>query len=1345
MSETTDVTDSEDAPEVVLHTQEVSRADQIFCQTLREIVGRKGTGGARKPSKKKRGSASGQAPKGPPTLSETIGKLRTISQVPQVEEAKEFELAPVQAAIDKIDELRATLEGRTRRNSQELKKEEKDEVTKAVNAYEAAVAKMYENIAQRKVNELAAFQDGFNKKILAALGAVDTEKGASADPNGAEWVAANAKKAEVESARATKKGEGSLTQEDVDAAERDIPAAIQTAKTAIGIRLLAEKAVLAQEVATENLATPPPDALPDHVKQLAAAIKTFQAQQATTPLTAAVLTEGRKQKKDLVALHAEMGLRKKNLGDLKGALGEEAGNALGGLDPAAQAIVGDVVKAFPSAAEAATFCKNLGGPRTLEALLTKGCGGDVGMLKTVATKVDPVKLKKVLANGLGEKPGCLAELLKTGSVGDDPDAKGASFQKWIDTLDTHGEKAKTLLGTEGGIGDQPEVFGQMLAVGCGSDPAKFGKIMTGFEAGDINNLNALVKSGGFGKVEAKDGKEVRADCLGELMNTGCGGDPAKLKITLGKLTAPTDIAKVKALVESGGLGANPKALGELLKGADAAETKKAVAAKNGGALTGLEKAGVQGRAADQFTALAGAYSAPEDQKKLAAVLNAGGLGQKPALLSGALQTGCGGDPNKLKALTAGYSATEAKPLEHLNGLVTGSSLGDQPEVFGHLIGAGCDGAPDKLKKFAAGFDTPEKLGKLGNLIDVGGLGGQDTDEPDTLAKIYKTGLGEKPENLVHLDDAFDDTAQVKTIFDAFNTTPPDEPDSGLRLKTVLGSFGKPTAKADNVKIGLLKTKFYDGLDAQSNNSETQTLTNKNGVQTVVNESVLPLEDMLRMAATFERKPYVAPPAPKMTPPPALGTEQAKSEAACAKIDNTLATKQVVAAKEPNALNAFVQAQAAAAAARDAVTKLTTANERKNGADLAGRAYLQDALVYANTNGPAPVPDNSALIAAAGVADNARNAAVLSRNTARQARDNARQKATDSAEAVKRQKADADAKAKLVTTATELRDNLSGPAVQERSEAQNAVAPAEEAERLATEAEERSKGAAAKVQELSKTPIAPENTQAAQALAAAQREATDLAEATRLAKENAAGLRNTEKELRKKAEAAEKKLADANQALQAKQKNATDSAEKAVAFEAAAAAAAEAAKQGEDAVQAIEDALLAFDCRDIASADVKHFCSRHTRGNFPFDDDALSSKTDVEDDLDSGIEYREKRGSRKAKKTTLYPEGTTPADVTAYFEEAMQVLSKSGLIPKKADLLRAAASDNINNRSVDTFVTRTVNLPKAKLEVKVGFQYNIDTGKFTMTQFVPLSPLADGPQLETAEFWDMHAMKDAIGA
>lgn len=226
----------------------------------------------------------------------------------------------------------------------------------------------------------------------------------------------------------------------------------------------------------------------------------------------------------------------------------------------------------------------------------------------------------------------------------------------------------------------------------------------------------------------------------------------------------------------------------------------------------------------KLKALGESFADDADRERLGAVLNHGGLADKPEALSALLTQGCDGDMFKFKAfvsrlgdakdpqmstpamghfkavLDGGLGAAPgllAEVFKHNTPVNPGdadifgsfcATFGPDPTSLDHLLSTagfaattppppvqpkalalmlshGCDGDPAKLLALAQSGDAA----KVKNLLLAGGLG----QEPEALGQTFKLGCGQSPARLAALHDAFESAggaglARLKSLLDDGN-------------------------------------------------------------------------------------------------------------------------------------------------------------------------------------------------------------------------------------------------------------------------------------------------------------------------------------------------------------------------------------------------------------------------------------------------------------------------------------------------------------------------------------------------------------------------------------------------
>jgi hypothetical protein len=505
-------------------------------------------------------------------------------------------------------------------------------------------------------------------------------------------------------------------------------------------------------------------------------------------------------------------------------------------------------------------------PGCVGQLLKIGCKGSGADFKlfcdAIAGKQARENLKGLLVDsGFGAKPDCLGQILALGcDTGAGMTQSAQNLVQLADKVKNDTQKLKNLVTAKGGLGDNPEVLGHLIGVGCGKDPAAFKSLLDAFPLMQLDNLTGVVKDGGF----AKPG--VKPECFGELLATGCGGKPADLAKFCTGFKDGTARKNLTGLLVDGGLGDKPKALSQVLaigfdgqtnmvngakKLKDFAAATKATGgnhAKLKNLLGGADELGdnpeVLGHLAaigcDKDPAKLNTLLTTFDDNgltKLNALVKSGGFAKygptdgkevKPECLGQLLKIGCDGAPGDLQTLCTTLNDNDRLALQ---GIMQTGQLGKSPKVLGHLYKIGCDKTPTDLQAFGTAFQSEADQNKLGDLLEKGGLKG-DPDKGESLGKIlkdaFKVGATPHPERLKHLHTAFagdTELAKLKDTMDAYNfqqnppTTPLKDGEPGKRLKNVLKAMNLETS--DNLRE--LNTVYYKKLKDREGQPGAQPL------------------------------------------------------------------------------------------------------------------------------------------------------------------------------------------------------------------------------------------------------------------------------------------------------------------------------------------------------------------------------------------------------------------------------------------------------------------------------------------------------------------------------------------
>jgi hypothetical protein len=399
-----------------------------------------------------------------------------------------------------------------------------------------------------------------------------------------------------------------------------LPALIEACKKAIDQRLGARARLVRDAIGPKAaLGVDPDGVLAHHGQALDRLRKRIRELLAALPLSTANVEEAEHDQAALSRLHGEA---RQAVADLGGAANGKK-----------------LRQAFPDADRLEGFVAEcLGGQhKLLGKLLVEGCGGDARRLKSFgdafADAGSRQRLGRLLSSGgLAANPDALAALLRVGCGGDAGQFK-ALTERLTDaddpTVETEGLKNLHKVITAGGLGDHPEVLGHLLKTGCPGKPEDgawdFEKFCAEFGKSPAD-LAKLLTTGGFAKKATPP--PVFPEAMATMLATGCDGDAAKLR----DLARSPDIAKVKGLLEGGGLGQHPDALAHAYK------------------------LGCDGDPAE-LAALHDAFegSGPPKLGRLKAMLEQGNLRQRPEMLGEILGTGCGKRPGKLKDMAVAFT------------------------------------------------------------------------------------------------------------------------------------------------------------------------------------------------------------------------------------------------------------------------------------------------------------------------------------------------------------------------------------------------------------------------------------------------------------------------------------------------------------------------------------------------------------------------------------------------------------------------------------------------------------------------------------------------------------------
>jgi hypothetical protein len=288
-------------------------------------------------------------------------------------------------------------------------------------------------------------------------------------------------------------------------------------------------------------------------------------------------------------------------------------------------------------------------------------------------------------------------------------------------------------------------------------------------------------------------------------------------------SAKEDRARLRALIENGGLGDAPTVLDDLLSfGVGGVIDKEQQLSANVAKLKELGKA-------------FGDEDGPARMKSLAVDC---GLGRprpetppRPGVMAELLHAGFDGKANSLRKFAddfAGDTPTAIEDRKRLKGLVDEGGFGDRPKSFAPLVKVA---GSAKLKEIGTAFKAPADLAKLKKILNAGGLsgdiqdGGKEHEHPDTLAKVFKDGLGQSGGKLKEFAKAFGDstdhTRQCKEMMDAWNEFPVGFADNRQPGKAI-GKLLKPGRLGNNVSK--LQTTFATEMDNISSGNQRKLAT-----------------------------------------------------------------------------------------------------------------------------------------------------------------------------------------------------------------------------------------------------------------------------------------------------------------------------------------------------------------------------------------------------------------------------------------------------------------------------------------------------------------------------------------
>ncbi len=526
-------------------------------------------------------------------------------------------------------------------------------------------------------------------------------------------------------------------------------------------------------------------------------------------------------------------------------------------------------------------------PEVLADFLAVGCGASAADFKNLSAtfkgKDGAAGLKRLVdTGGLADptaKSDCLGQLLAHGAGDPAPDAdtRAKSLLKLCTELDGPTCIKLSEVVKEGGLGQQPESFAHLVGISCKGNAANLKDFVGAFDTKDKREgLARMTSTGGLGAENTSTGQVVvDPRCLARLVDLGRpDADSATLAEKSGSfatLCAAMDgpaCANLSKLVKDGGLGTDPDVLGHLVG-------------------TGCQGDGVKLKAL--ATSIGNDGPAQVGLKKL--VKDAGfgtqdsvGLptATDPKCLAEMLNTGCEGKPAELVTLVKALGDGDRSNLKEM---MKSGGLGTKPEVLGNSYKFGCQTDPydpssaknpAMLKNLATAFGAPGDAPKLKELLDQGGLG--DPAKPEWLGKVMRDAFtdhvfppptppsnkAQDPGKLKDLHTAFTgNMPKLKQMFTAMGSMPPscgDDDEPGKAFQNV--------HKSANVPINLLKTQFFDTLEAHS--LAPGVLPNPPGGAIAV--ATLTLPEMIQNAASFEFDPVLPPDPDNLGGPPAYVTD-----------------------------------------------------------------------------------------------------------------------------------------------------------------------------------------------------------------------------------------------------------------------------------------------------------------------------------------------------------------------------------------------------------------------------------------------------------------------------------------
>ncbi len=224
-----------------------------------------------------------------------------------------------------------------------------------------------------------------------------------------------------------------------------------------------------------------------------------------------------------------------------------------------------------------------------------------------------------------------------------------------------------------------------------------------------------------------------------------------------------------------------------------------------------------GRDPGKLTDIATAFpNGSDEQKNLAALMKTGGFTDNPKALGAVFAIGCNGAPDQLKTFVAAYAGDEPeqkREQKRLAALLDDGGLGGAPEALGHVVATGGAAA---VKDLGAAFNTGPDLAKLKALVEEGGMGGASARSPDALAMMLENGVADAAAlKVLHGDFGANGMDDLRAMVAALDLRPPGTRDPGTQFAHVATKVGSPPAN--------MKTDFYDVVDQSARGAACRTL------------------------------------------------------------------------------------------------------------------------------------------------------------------------------------------------------------------------------------------------------------------------------------------------------------------------------------------------------------------------------------------------------------------------------------------------------------------------------------------------------------------------------------------